>query len=123
MIALQRSVAAPLGRAEPPHRQPGQPLLARMANRLGDRQRAPEGVLRLAPGPPHGRALALDPPRPALELPRSRPRRDLEALLGEVPRAVGVAPQQRELTEARVAVRGVAPRHPARRRRMLDGMV
>ena len=42
---------------------------------------------------------------------------------GESPRAVGIVAEQRELSEARVAMRTVAPRHPARRWRLLPGVV
>src|SRR5438067_11956819 len=93
-----------------------------MPDGLGDLQRPAETVLSLVPGPCHRRALALDAPCPALELARRGRGGDLEALVGETPGAIGIAAEQRELAEARIAMGGVAPRHPAGGWRVLDAV-
>src|SRR5207247_54101 len=111
-VGRERILAPALRRVETPEGQVAHPRLPRLADRLRERPRAAERVLGLSPGAAGGGALALDPPRPALVLPRARGCRGLEALIGKPPCAPRVSLQERKLTEARAGVHRVYPRHP-----------
>src|SRR5438552_10731166 len=122
-IALARLVLLAERRLKASECELAQPELAWLTDRLRDRQRAAQCLIRLVPDPAHRRALALDAPGPALVFLRCRRHRAREALVGPPSRAVGVTAQERQLSETGVAVHRVAPRHPLRRRRMAPGRV
>src|SRR6202022_2244512 len=120
-LPMRLSTSRMSGEDSSPARRPGSRVFARSPVMIAHapRYRAAASSRRPRAASRRG-AFALDPPRPGLELARTRRHAELEALLGEPACAVGIALQQRELALARVTVGRIAPGHPAGRRRIPD---